>query len=97
MLFMVIERFRDNDMVPVYERLGDARCPRARLSTVGARPSGSSRVLRAPPLPPKGGRDLEARRAADPPRGKVARTARSDEGARSAYFVSGQPLFAAVG
>ena len=27
MLFMVIERFRDNDMVPVYERLRD--CGRA--------------------------------------------------------------------
>jgi Protein of unknown function (DUF3303) len=24
MLFMVIERFRDNDMIPVYERLRDA-------------------------------------------------------------------------
>jgi Protein of unknown function (DUF3303) len=24
MLFMVIERFRDNDMVPVYERMRDA-------------------------------------------------------------------------
>jgi len=24
MLFMVIERFRDNDMIPVYERLGSS-------------------------------------------------------------------------
>jgi len=24
MLFMVIERFRDNDMIPIYEKLRDA-------------------------------------------------------------------------
>lgn len=32
MLFMVIERFRDNDMVPVYQRVRDARSTKRPLN-----------------------------------------------------------------
>jgi len=35
MLFMVIERFRDNDMVPIYRRVRDAGGPQA-VAGVGA-------------------------------------------------------------
>ena len=40
MLFMVIERFRDNDMAPVYQRLRDVgvRCQTdSTMSTAGSR------------------------------------------------------------
>ena len=43
MLFMVIERFRDNDMLPVYQRLARqpaGLCPRvSNMSTAGSKPN----------------------------------------------------------
>jgi hypothetical protein len=42
MLFMVIESFRDNDMVPVYQSCGKVagRCQRdSNMSTTGSRPT----------------------------------------------------------
>ena len=41
MLFMVVEHFRDNDMVPVYQRLrkGPILPEASNMSTAGSRPT----------------------------------------------------------